>query len=77
MVSVERLRRQRTWFVVGGCWFLLLALVSWIRDGFTRSPGFILGAAVVLVGLAIWMHHRAAVTDRPSSGRRTRQSDIE
>jgi hypothetical protein len=50
--------------VVGGCWFLVLALVYWIRVGFTRWPAFILSVAVVLFGLAIWMHRRAEVADR-------------
>jgi len=64
--------------VVGGCWFLVLALVSWIRVGFTRWPAFILGAAAVLFAVAIWMHHRTVMTGRTSSDcQQTRQNELE
>ena len=76
-MSVERLRRHRTWFVVGGCWFLVLALVSWIKADFTRWPAFILGVALVLFALAIWMHRRTVMTNGPAGdGQRTRRNDM-
>ena len=52
VVCVERLCRHRTWFVVGGCWFLVLAFVFWIRADFARWPAFILGAVAVLFAVA-------------------------
>jgi hypothetical protein len=78
VVSVERVRRYRTWFVVGGCWFLVLAFAFWIRADFARWPAFILGAAAVLFAVAIWMHHRTVMTDRTSSdSQQTRQNEWE
>jgi len=62
--SVERLRQHRNWFLVGGCWFLLIAIAFWVRDDFTEWPAFVLGAAVALFGVAIWMQYRITATNR-------------
>ena len=64
--------------MVGGCWFLVLALVYWIRADFTQWPAFILGAAAVMFAVAIWMRPRTVTTGRTSrDGQQTRHNEWE